>query len=249
MAAMASVLSWCRQYNALVCYSIIWCVYTLYSLPPVRLKARGGWGIASIAVGEHLLASILAVCLVVNQSNHSVPIPWFIALCVWSVAVGCRSILWHQLCDYKNDRKSNTATLGAIKGPVVLRRLGERYVFPIEVVSLAALLLLSHNFLAWVLLLFHFALEQMRSRVLGLRSIIVAPEPNARFALFEYYILFFPVVVFSGVFISRQFCVLAYRCSNRAIPGHVAEYGKRHFPHSEGLLQKLLLPDVRELKT
>lgn len=179
--------------SAFLCFLAISINYTIYSLPPVRLKARGAWGVLSIAVGEHLLAALLAAALVTSATATTPPVPWLIAVAVWSVALGLRSILWHQLCDYQNDRASHTHTLGAKYAPAFLRRLGERYVFPLEVGAFGMLLWLSEARTAWALLAFYLVLEWLRYRYMALNIIIVTPQPDFRFAMLEYYQLFFPI--------------------------------------------------------
>ena len=120
---------------------------------------------------------------------------WLAAVGVWSVAIGMRSILWHQLYDYENDRKTQTATFGARYDFALLRRFGEYGVFPIECVSFLVVLVLSHNALVWGLLPAYIALEWVRRRYMALAIIVVAPQENFRFALFEYYQLFFPLAL------------------------------------------------------
>ena len=178
---------------AFYCFIGIWILYTAYSLPPIRLKERGGLGVLCIAAGEHLLASLLGVALILEPSGKPIPIFWTAVLFVWCLTLGCRSILWHQLTDYENDRKTKTKTMSAKYDFETLRRLGERYLFPIEIASFLTLLTLSWNPLAWQLLGFYLILEWLRYRYMGTNIVIVAPEPNPRFAVFEYYQLFFPL--------------------------------------------------------
>jgi hypothetical protein len=179
--------------HAQMAFITIWALYTAYSLPPIRLKERGVWGALCIAVGEHLLPALMAVGLVVDTSHCVVPTAWFAALIVWSVAVGLRSILWHQLCDYENDRKTHTKTLGARYDFSILHRATENCVFPIELASLAVLLSCSKNPLAWMLLGVYIALDWARHKYMGVNVIIVVPQPNFRFGMYEYYQLFWPL--------------------------------------------------------
>ena len=197
-AFMASLTYLLLPYRfALTCFLVLWGLYTAYSLPPLRLKERGTLGVLCIALGEHLTASLLAVALVLESSGKPLPIYWFIALIVWSVAVGCRSILWHQLCDYKNDRETGTATMGSRYDFNTLRGLGERYLFPLEIAAFIALLILTNwerpNPLSWELLAGYIVLEWLRYKYMAANIVIVAPQWNPRFALFEYYQLFFPL--------------------------------------------------------
>lgn len=179
--------------RALTCFIIIWFMITAYSLPPLRLKERSALGVVAIATAEHLIANLLAVFTVAEVCHCDIPVAWLAALLGWSFAYGCRGIIWHQITDVENDEKANCTTLGARIGARGLRRLGESYLFPIEIICFAILLLLSHNLVAWLLLAPYALMEWLRCRYLETRMMIVAPVPNPRMLLLEYYLLFFPV--------------------------------------------------------
>ncbi|BDI31148.1 hypothetical protein CCAX7_31990 [Capsulimonas corticalis] len=177
---------------ALLLYLSMWLLFTAYSLPPVRLKERGVWGALCLAVGEHLLFALLTIVLIAPKGGPA-PAVWIGGMSVWAIAFGLRSTLWHQLDDARNDRVTGTATLGARRDPVFLRRLGERIVFPIELCAFGVILVLSGSSIAWILLAFYVALEWLRTRYLAANVTIVAPAVNFRFAMLEYYQFFFPV--------------------------------------------------------
>ncbi len=180
---------------SLTCFLLIWAVYTAYSLPPIRLKERGILGVLCIGVGEHVLASFLAVFLVAELTGRSVPWWWLLPVLGWSLPFGCRGIVWHQLADIDNDRKVGCTTMGANLGAEALRRFGERVLFPIEVFSFLTFLILCNNLVVWLLLALHLFFEWMRYRFWSANIIIVDPVPGGRFALFEYYQLFFPLAI------------------------------------------------------
>ena len=178
---------------ALLLYLSMWALFTAYSLPPFRLKERGVWGALCLAVGEHLLFALLSTALIASVGGAAPPAAWIGAVSVWSVVFGLRSTLWHQLSDAGNDRATGTTTLGARHDPAFLRRLGERVVFPIELCAFAIMLVFSGSSLVWILLAVDIALEWLRTRYLGANITIVAPAVRFRFAMLEYYQLFFPV--------------------------------------------------------
>lgn len=202
--------------RALTCFLLIWAGYTAYSLPPIRLKERGVLGILCIAIGEHVLAALLAVFVLVEITGCAVSLPWLCAVTVWAIAFGCRGILWHQLNDVENDRMVGCTTMGAVLGPVALRRFGEWFIFPMEILAFGTVMVLSGNRLAWIFLAIHCLLEWFRYKDMSANIIIVAPKPNARFAFFEYYQLFFPMAFLlsalatdkSAVFLIALFCLL-----------------------------------------
>jgi 4-hydroxybenzoate polyprenyltransferase len=193
LAAMAATAAFLYRYPAaFVIYIIMWLTFTLYSRPPIRLKARGGWGVLCVALGEHFLP-LLAVALISSTAGKAPPMPWLSAMVVFAMAFGIRSILWHQLEDAENDRISGTTTLGAKYDDRSLRRLGERYIFPIEIISFAILLALSGSVIAWGALVIYLGMEMLRVKFFGLKMVIVAPQPNFRFVMLEYYQVFFPI--------------------------------------------------------
>jgi 4-hydroxybenzoate polyprenyltransferase len=228
MASAALLLS--RTPLALLIYLLIWLDYTLYSLPPFRLKVRGIWGILSIATGEHVLASLFAVALLAESSHCPVSFAWLAALSGWSMAYGCRGILWHQLCDYENDRLSGTRTLGAVRGPQFLKWLGERVVFPLELTSLMVFLVLSQNVLIWPALLVSALLECSRVFDKSVNLIVVAPAKNFRIAMVEFYQLFFPLAFLDALVERNPSVIMVVAAQVLLFPWplwHCLRYSKR----------------------
>lgn len=180
---------------SLFCFTMIWLGYTAYSLPPFRLKERGVLGVLCIAVGEHVLATLLSISIVSEINGLQVPFWPALAACVWSLCFGCRGILWHQIADVENDLKVGCKTMGANLGATALRRFGNFFVFPLEIICFGTVLIFTNNILAWCLLPIHLLLEYLRVKDMKANIIIVNPAPNARFALFEYYQLFFPISI------------------------------------------------------
>lgn len=190
-----------RHYHySLLCYITIWVVYSLYSIKPIRLKERGGWGIISVAVGEHVLAATLSLLLVWESVKCTIPIPWLISLMIWSVALGCRGILWHQLCDYENDKISNTKTLSSKYEFSKLSYIGARILFPTELTGLASFLYFTHNYDLRIFLISSVFFEWLRYRFMATNIVLSAPAPNQRFALFEYYQLFMPMAILYSLY-------------------------------------------------
>lgn len=194
LAAMVLTTGLLLRYPvALGIYLIGWVIFILYSRPPVRLKARGAWGVLCVSLGEQFLPFLLAVALIASAAGARPPIPWLAAMVVFAMAFGIRSILWHQLGDAENDRISGTNTLGAKYDAQFLRRLGERYVFPVELCAFAILLALSRSWMAWAALGMYLGMEALRVKCFRLKIVVVDPQPAFRFAMLEYYQLFFPL--------------------------------------------------------
>ncbi|AFY85514.1 phytanoyl-CoA dioxygenase family protein [Oscillatoria acuminata] len=117
---------------------------TLYSVPPLRLKERGTWGILSDAAGAHLVPTLFVAATVLSQT----PDPPRNALIFTGIAaahaffVGLRGILLHQLWDRTNDLNSGTATFVTQQPPKTVHRWIDRLVFPVEILLLSGVALL-----------------------------------------------------------------------------------------------------------
>ncbi len=170
-----------------------WLVFAIYSIPPIRLKQRGFWGVLAIALGESFLPHLFAALLIVNNTNKTLPVIWLILVGVWSFATGLRSILWHQMDDLKNDLRAEINTFAVDSSPQTLQILGKWIVFPIEITALMGILFFFHNTLVWILLLIYLITEYLRHYFWKMEIIIVAPSSDNRLALFEYYEIFYPL--------------------------------------------------------
>ncbi len=117
---------------------------TLYSVPPLRLKERGIWGILSDAAGAHLVPTLFVAATVLSQT----PDPPRNALLFTGVAathaffVGLRGILLHQLWDRANDLNSGITTFVTQRPPETVQTWINRLVFPVEILLLSGVALL-----------------------------------------------------------------------------------------------------------
>ncbi|MHC5935619.1 UbiA family prenyltransferase [Nostoc sp.] len=170
-----------------------WLVFAIYSIPPIRLKQRGFWGVLAIALGESFLPHLFAALLIVTNAHKVLPVIWLILIGVWSFATGLRSILWHQMDDLENDLRAGINTFAVSRSPQTLQRLGKWIVFPTEITALMGMLFLFHNTLVWILLLIYLITEYLRHYFWKMEIIIVAPSSDNRLALFEYYEIFYPL--------------------------------------------------------
>ncbi|MBL1210217.1 UbiA family prenyltransferase [Geminocystis sp. GBBB08] len=170
-----------------------WLVFAIYSIPPIRLKQRGFWGILAIALGEGFLPHLFAALLIVSNAHKGLPVIWIILIGVWSFANGLRCILWHQMGDFENDLRARINTFAVNRSPQTLQKLGKWIVFPVEITALMGMLFLFQNTLVWILLLIYLITEYLRHYFWKLEIRIVAPSADNRMALFEYYEIFYPL--------------------------------------------------------
>ncbi len=117
---------------------------TLYSVPPLRLKERGIWGILSDAAGAHLVPTLFVAAPLLSHT----PDPPRNALLFTGVAaahaffVGLRGILLHQLWDRANDLNAGITTFVTQRPPETVQRWINRLVFPVELLLLSGVALL-----------------------------------------------------------------------------------------------------------
>lgn len=194
--AAGSVIAWSWRGEPLLVasYAGSWLVYSLYSLPPVRLKAHGLAGVLCDAAGAHLFPALTAILLV--SGSHRLDRVWMAAAAVWAFAYGLRGIVWHQLADYRCDVRAGVQTFAA-RWPAAAVRLGAFVAFPAELVALAILLRRIAEPLPLVALGFYAVLLAARVRV-GLTLVVVMPKPHCISVLQEYYDVFLPVALLLG---------------------------------------------------
>jgi 4-hydroxybenzoate polyprenyltransferase len=170
-----------------------WVAYSLYSLPPFRLKVRGFWGVLADAAGAHFFPQLFTVALISNWFGYAVLTDWWWATSIWALTCGIRNILWHQLSDVAADRQAGIDTFVTRVGERTAQRLGQWVVFPVEVIAFGFLLFVLARPLTLAALLGYAGLEAMRWKLWGQRPLVLAP--NQRILLNEYYITFYPLAL------------------------------------------------------
>lgn len=173
-------------------YCIGWAAFSLYSVPPVRLKTRGLAGVLADSTGAHVVPQLLAIVIVSWWSNAPIAALWAGLVGLWALLCGVRGILWHQASDYECDARAGVSTFALRVGPRFLRLAGERAVFPCELAALCALLWTAGSTVAWVLLVVYAGIELLRRAVLGWAMVVFWPRRGAPLALHEFYEVFYP---------------------------------------------------------
>ena len=181
---------WRDDARLLACYAATWLAFSLYSLPPFRLKTRGAAGALCDAAGAHLFPALVAVFVV----RRAVSDAWTASVAVWALAYGLRGIVWHQLTDADNDRAAGVRTF-ARRYPRAAPVIGTFFVFPIELGALAAMLWQIGG--AWPpAFLALYALYAVHSaRRWQTAPVIVAPKPRFFIVLHEFYSDLFPIAL------------------------------------------------------
>lgn len=176
-------------------YLLSWIVFTLYSVPPVRLKKRGLAGVFCDAAGAHFFPSLLMVSYISHEYHHALPLVWVAGTGIWSLSYGLRGILWHQFLDRENDRKARLTTFATETDQDIFQKRSLGIVL-IECLALALLLSLLRTPLVYLGLGVCLALTLARARFFQVPVIaIIAPAGATRYhiLLSDYYQFFLPV--------------------------------------------------------
>jgi hypothetical protein len=179
----------------LVPYLAAWAAFSLYSLPPIRLKARGVAGVLADASGAHLFPTLVAVAIVYRASGTEPNAVWLAATSLWALAYGLRGILWHQLLDAEADRTANVRTFVAESPRLHVVRLARYVIFPVELCAFAIVLSQMPSYLPLAFLILYGLLVKRRIRVFMQDAVIVEPRPRHLIILHEYYDLFLPLAL------------------------------------------------------
>lgn len=178
-----------------------WLAYLAYSVPPLRLKTMGLPGLLCDAVGAHVVPSLLAVALL-SDPAQSAPL-WWLAVAAWSVAWGVRGIVAHQLADEAQDRAAGVRTFVVRYGPHRVRWWIRRFVFPIELAGLLALLAQLPGVASLIALGLALVFELAKASRFEVRPVLTSPEPRGLPLLHDFYYLFMPLSLLAQLALSE----------------------------------------------
>jgi 4-hydroxybenzoate polyprenyltransferase len=123
-------------------------VAAIYSLPPIRLKERRLAGVFAGAIAQRSIpAALLLLLFDPGRFFGSI-------LLLWSTLVGMRWLLVHQILDERSDRVAGVTTFVTAEGAGRSRKLLDRVVFPAELSSFVALIVVSLRVAPWLALAF-----------------------------------------------------------------------------------------------
>lgn len=171
-----------------------WIVYTLYSFPPVRLKARRGWGVLADSLGAHVFPSMGIFAIVSDFLVQSVDWYALTLIGLWSLFYGFRGILGHQYSDRKHDEMVGLQTFATQFSPQKMKRI-ELPLFLVEFFLLFGILLYFQLFPLLFLLGIYFLYILILKLRLGIQLVLVLhPEqPNWNILMASYYQVLLPV--------------------------------------------------------
>lgn len=194
---IGALLLWHWRGDIALCvtYLCAWLAFFAYSVPPLRLKARGGWGVVAMALGEAALPSMVAALLCYHAAGRPFDGVWILAVAVWSAGHGARAIVWHQLNDEAADLDAEVRTFVRSAGPARATRIIVRGLFPAELAGLAAMLAMIGSIWPVIALGVYLCVVFLRTRFWRYVAVIVTPRPNHLLILQEYYLGYLPLAI------------------------------------------------------
>lgn len=202
-AGLGILYGWRNYPVAAALYLAGWVCFTLYSLPPVRLKARGFAGVLADACGAHAFPSLAIAALVVTAAAQPSDSGWLLAVGCWSLGYGMRGNLWHQLSDRERDRAAGVATFGARHSRKTVVDVGRWCVFPLELAGLLAMLWQIGSLLPVVGLVIHGLLVWQRAARWRVAPVVTDPVGSYQIVLHDYYDAILPVTLLLAAAISH----------------------------------------------
>jgi 1,4-dihydroxy-2-naphthoate octaprenyltransferase len=193
LAGLAVAFAWRGNLPLLTAYLGAWIAFTLYSLPPFRLKARGLFGVLADASGAHLFPALVAALVVFGSAGAQANPLWLVSVALWSGAYGLRGIFFHQLVDLTNDRAAAVSTFAHRRGRKAVAELARYVVFPLEALAVAALLWQLQHPLLPLLLLLYALLARRRMAWWRMEAVLVQPRSRYLLVLQDYYDVFLPL--------------------------------------------------------
>jgi 4-hydroxybenzoate polyprenyltransferase len=120
-------------------FAVIWgvwvCVATFYSMPPLRLKERGVWGLAATVAAQQTLPAALVFAAFGRLCTWGA-----LAFVVYATARGLSSDAGHQWRDWERDSSTGTRTFAVRRGYETTSRL-YALSLEIEIIILGVVLL------------------------------------------------------------------------------------------------------------
>ena len=196
VAAGLGILYGWRNYPVVAAlYLAGWVSFTLYSLPPVRLKARGFAGVLADGCGAHAFPSLAIAAAVLTVAAQLSDSGWLWAVGCWSLGYGMRGNLWHQLSDRELDRAAGVATFGARHSRKTVVDIGRWCVFPLELAGLLAMLWQIGSVLPVIGLVIHGVLIWQRAALWRVAPVVTDPVGSYQIVLHDYYDAILPVTL------------------------------------------------------
>lgn len=179
---------------SLTLYILAYVVFTLYSVPPIRLKKRGFFGPMCDAMGAHFFPSLLMATNLIFFCRAEFNMIWISAIGFWSLFYGLRGILWHQYFDRENDILSHTKTFAVAIKPEKFK-IPERIILLIEIIAFCIIIYYIFDIMISLAIISYCVLVLIRKLAFKYKiCIIICPitEPY-ELIMNDFYLVFAPI--------------------------------------------------------
>ncbi|MDO9551125.1 UbiA family prenyltransferase [Rhodonellum sp.] len=186
--------------------------YTCYSFPPIRLKARGIYGVMADTFGAHVFPAIGMFVFLAEYLSQSVDWMAVLLLGGWSFIYGLRGILSHQYLDRDHDERVGVNTF-ACQFPVEKISNIEWPLLTAEVFLFIGMLLYFHLYaLVAVLGIYWLYAWSIRRYTAHTFVLILHPgdQPNWNILMAGYYQFLLPVSLLGILGISHPWLLLGF---------------------------------------
>lgn len=174
-------------------YLAAWIVFTCYSVSPIRLKNRGFSGVLADAFGAYVFPQLFTIVVIYHCFQRDLNTKWLIFIGGWSLCLGLRGILSHQLTDRINDEKSEVHTFVQRYQTSTIRNTVIWVVFPIELLTLGTVIFSTSNYVALILLAIYLGTMILESQVGKIQFDFVNSSKRTRLILIDFYSVFLPI--------------------------------------------------------
>jgi hypothetical protein len=201
-AAIALILSQaCVGLGGTVLTACALALPAIYSIPPIRLKARRWWGLFADALAAHVYPATLAILLATSGAIWRATTEFLILVVLWSLLAGLRNIILHQLMTAVRDSHSDLRTVVHDLGSERVSRLVLIAILPFEVTALLALIVFSGSSPLTLLVTIFYAWTECAQCALGQKrfslhtqQVLMCPVLNN-----GYYLVWGPFAALSGL--------------------------------------------------
>lgn len=188
-------------------YAAAWIAFSCYSIPPIRLKNRGIWGVMADASGAHLFP-ILFLFAAIQQHHFNAITGLLIGINM--LCYGLRSILWHQFSDKQNDLNAGVVTLVTTYNNAKIKRMAKAF-FLVECIVLITYFIIQKHYFLLLTLAIYGTYVFLLQRFLRVQVVLSATQPNTSwtFIMGRFYQFFLPLALLLYYSVHNYFLLLA----------------------------------------
>jgi len=187
------MLFWHLPWPLIALHTINYAVFIAYSLKPFRGKERGYTGIILGALGDACLPSLFVLGLCAYALEISFALEIYVALGLWSLAIGVKYMTWHQLMDKDRDLKNGIRTFVSQQEGSTASTLVYALWWPLELFIYALFMVKFSSAILWIALAMQISLEVLRWLCMGRPIVILYDPKHHTIILQEFYELFMPL--------------------------------------------------------